>query len=563
MKKLSLLLFSVLFALCGLHAQTVVLYEDFSAITDSSSSTITNSLDQYTQVPGWSGDWVYPSNGKVKVGKSSAAGFIQTPALDLSGNNGQFVVTFDAKAWPNDNTNLILEVNGVPYTVSDLSTSTFQTFSVPFSGGTSATTIKFQGYQDNKGRFFLDNVVITSQTMGPDTVPPFVANVTATDNSLNVVFNEVLDQATAETVSNYSLDNNISVTAASLNGSVVTLSVSPALTEGNTYTLTANNIADVAGNVMTTPSTFTFTYGVSSEFQVANIAELRSKLDYTDVTVNNSSNIEYKLTGEVVVTAVASYNNQKVLQDASGAILVYDPNNALGALEVGDKVKDLYGTLTNYYGFLEFKPTQPYGSLVSIYQDVTPLTITLTQLNDESFMIQHQAELIKMNNVTFNTTGSFAVLNTYEITQNGVTASAVYPYFQDANTIGADIPTGTVNIIGFNFSTSKIGSNYLDYRYYIVPRSMNDFTTGLPQYLTENDIVVYPNPVADQLTVSLRTNKFQVTSMSVFDINGKLISTQSVSDNHIEMNTQNLAAGNYFLRLSDGKSNVTTKFVKR
>ena len=563
MKKLSLLLLSVLFALCGLNAQTVVLYEDFSAITDSSTTTITNSLDNYTQMPGWTGDWVYPSTGKVKVGKSAVAGFIQTPPLDLSDNNGQFTVTFDAKAWSGDATSLIVEVNGVPYTMEGLSTSTFNTFSLDFSGGTSATTIKFQGFQDNRGRFFLDNVIVTSQMMGPDTIPPFVANVTASDNSLGVVFNEVLDQATAETVSNYTLDNNISVAAASLNGSVVTLSVSPALTEGNTYTLTVNNVADAAGNVMTTPSTFTFTYGVSSEFQVANIAELRSKLDYTDVTVNNSSNVEYKLTGEVVVTAVASYNNQKVLQDASGAILVYDPGNALGALEVGDKVKDLYGTLTNYYGFLEFKPTQPYGSLVSIYQDVTPLTITLAQLNDQDFMIQHQAELIKMNNVTFNSTGSFAVLNTYEITQNGVTASAVYPYFQDANTIGEDIPTGTVNIIGFNFSTSKIGSTYLDYRYYIVPRSMNDFSTGLPQYLTENDIVVYPNPVNDKLTVSLRTNKFQVTSMSVFDINGKLVNTQAVNDNQIEMNTQGLAAGNYFLRLSDGKSSVTTKFVKR
>ena len=563
MKKLSLLLLTVLFGIFGLNAQTVVLSEDFSAITDSSSSTITNHLDDYTQVPGWVGDWVYPSTGKVKVGKSSAAGYIQTPALDLSGNNGQFVVTFDAKAWNGDATSLFVEVNGVPYTVDGLSTSAFQTFSVPLSGGTAATTIKFQGFQDNRGRFFLDNVLITSQAMGPDTIPPFVANVTATDNSLGVVFNEVLDQATAETVSNYSLDNNISVTAASLNGSVVTLTVSPALTEGGTYTLTANNIADVAGNVMTIPSTFTFTYGVSSEFQVANIAELRSKLDYTDVTVNNSSNVEYKLTGEVIVTAVASYNNQKVLQDASGAILVYDPNNTLGALEVGDKVKDLYGTLTNYYGFLEFKPTQPYGSLVSIYQDVTPLTITLPQLNDQSFMIQHQAELIRLNDVTFNTTGSFAVLNTYEITQDGVTASAVYPYFQDANTVGADIPTGAVNITGFNFSTSKIGSTYLDYRYYIVPRSMNDFTTGLPQYLTENDLNIYPNPVSDKLTVSLRTNSFQVTSMSVFDINGKLINTQAVRDNQIEMNTQSLAAGNYFLRLSDGKNCVTTKFVKR
>lgn len=562
MKKLSLLLLLAVFAFCGLNAQTVVLSEDFSAITDSSSSTITNHLDDYTQVPGWVGDWVYPSNGKVKVGKSSAAGFIQTPALDLSDNNGQFVVTFDAKAWNGDATSLFLEVNDIPYTVEGLSTSAFQTFSVPLSGGTSATTIKFQGFQDNRGRFFLDNVLITSQPMGPDTIGPFVANVNPSENSLAVIFNEILDQSTAQNVTNYSINNGISVTAATLNGSVVTLTVSPALTEGSDYTLIVHNVADANGNMMT-PDTVTFTYGVSSEFQVANIAELRSKLDYTDVSVNNSSNVEYKLTGEVVVTATASYNNQKVLQDASGAVLVYDPENKLGALEVGDKVKDLYGTLTNYYGFLEFKPTQPYGSLVSIYQDVTPLTITLPQLNDQNFMIQHQAELIRLNNVTFNTPGSFAVLNTYEITQDGVTASAVYPYFQDANTVGADIPTGTVNITGFNFSTSKIGSTYLDYRYYIVPRSMNDFTTGLPQYLTENDIVIYPNPVADQLTVSLRTNNFQVTSMSVFDINGKLINTQAVSDNQIEMNTQSLAAGNYFLRLSDGKNCVTTKFVKK
>ena len=562
MKKLSLLLFSVLFALCGLNAQTVVLSEDFSAITDSSSSTITNRLDEFTQVPGWTGDWVYPSTGKVKIGKSSLAGYIQTPALDLSGNNGQFVVTFDAKAWNGDATSLFVVVNDIPYTVEGLSTSAFQTFSVPLSGGTSATTIKFQGFQDNRGRFFLDNVLITSQPMGPDTIGPFVANVNPSENSLAVIFNEILDQSTAQNVTNYSINNGISVTAATLNGSVVTLNVSPALTEGSDYTLIVHNVADANGNMMT-PDTVTFTYGVSSEFQVANIAELRSKLDYTDVSVNNSSNVEYKLSGEVIVTAIASYNNQKVLQDATGAILVYDPSNILGTFDVGDKVKDIYGTLTNYYGFLEFKPTQPHGPAIEIYQDVTPLTITLQQLNDPDFMIQHQAELIQLNNVTFNTPGSFAVLNTYEITQDGVTANAVYPYFQDANTIGADIPTGTVNITGFNFSTSKIGSTYLDYRYYIVPRSMNDFTTGLPQYLTENDLNIYPNPVSDKLTVSLRTNSFQVTSMAVYDINGKLVRTQAVSDNQIEMNTQSLAAGSYFLRLSDGTNCVTTKFVKR
>ena len=561
MKKLSLLLLLAVFAFCGLNAQTIVLSEDFSGVADTNTS-IGLHLDNYTQVPGWTGNWVYSSTEKVRVGKSAEGGFIMTPELDLSGNNGGFAVTFDVKAWNNDQTRMFVEVNGVDYLVEGLSTTQFNTYTLEFTGGTTTTTVKFKSYQNSKARFFLDNIVVTSQLAGPDTIGPVMANVTPSENALAVTFNEALDPSTAQNVSNYSLDNGISVTSATLNGSVVTLGISPALVEGSTYTLIVNNVADVAGNVMTA-DTITFTYGVSTEFQVANIAELRSKLDFTDIAVNNADHTEYKLTGEVVVTAIAAYNNQKVLQDASGAILVYDPEDKLGALEVGDKVKDLYGTLTNYYGFLEFKPTQPHGEVVGIYQDVTPLTITLQQLNDPSFMIQHQAELIQLNNVTFNTTGAFAVLNTYEITQEGVTASAVYPYFQDANTVGADIPTGAVNITGFNFATSKIGSTYLDFRYYIVPRSMSDFTTGLPQYLTENDLVVYPNPVADQLTVSLRTNNFQVTSMAVYDINGKLIRAQAVSDNQIEMNTQDLAAGSYFLRLSDGKHSFTTKFVKK
>ena len=562
MKKLYILCM-ILCAFIGLNAQTVVLSEDFSAITDSSSSTITNSLDNYTQMPGWTGDWVYPSNGKVKVGKSAAAGFIKTPALDLSANGGQFVVTFDAKAWTGDATSMFVEVDGTPYTVTGLSTTAFNTFSLPCTGGTSATTIKFQGFQDSRGRFFLDNVIVTSQAAGPDTVAPFVTSVTPSANTLAVTFSEVVDPTSAQNAANYSLDNSITVTGATLNNRVVTLAVSPDLTEGATYTLVVANVADTSGNVMATADTVVFTYGVAPEFNCATIAELRSKLDYTDVTVNNASTVEYKLTGEVVVTATAAYNNQKVLQDATGAILVYDPGNNLGSLEVGDKVKDIYGTLTNYYGFLEFKPTQAYGTLVSMFEDVTPLTITLSQLNDQSFMIQHQAELIKLHDVTFTSVGQFATLSTYEISQNGVTATAVYPYFQDANTIGQDIPTGMVNITGFNFSTSKIGNTYPDYRYYIVPRSMNDFTTGINNYIDESDITIAPNPAVDQLNVVVKNDDFQVSKLFVIDMTGRVVDAQNVQDNTISLNVNTLSSGMYFLRLTDGKNNVTTKFVKK
>lgn len=569
MKKAFLLLFCSLFAIFSLNAQTVVLEEDFSLVGADSNHSVYNNLDQYTQIPGWTGNWVYTSTEKLRVGKSSAGGFLMTPALNLSGNNGSFTVTFDVKAWSasNECTNMyVLVVNGtdsVVETVNGLSTSQFQTITLPFTGGANGTKIKFKSYQETKARFFIDNIVITSVESGPDTIAPHISSVNPSSNLLAVAFNEALDPTSAQNANNYALDNNISITSATMSGNTVSLAVSPALVEGNSYTLVVSNVADVAGNVMTAPESITFTYGVSPDFQMANIAQLRTKLDYSDNTVNIADNVEYKLTGEVIVTAVAAHNNQKVIQDASGAVLVYDPSGVLGSLEVGDKVKGLYGTLTNYYGFLEFKPTQAYETLVSVYQDVEPLTITLGQLNDQSFMIQHQAELIKLNDVTFTSPGTFAVLNTYEITQSGTTATAVYPYFQDANIIGTDIPTGNVSITGFNFATGKIGSNYYDFRYYIVPRSTNDFSTGIINYVNENDVTVAPNPAVDQIRISVSNDQFQVSHCYIIDINGNVVASQNVEDNAFSVNVNQLASGFYFLRLTDGKSNVTTKFVKK
>lgn len=569
MKKAFLLLFCSLFAIFSLNAQTVVLEEDFSLVGADSNHSVYNNLDQYTQIPGWTGNWVYTSTEKLRVGKSSAGGFLMTPALNLSGNNGSFTVTFDVKAWSasNECTNMyVLVVNGtdsVVETVNGLSTSQFQTITLPFTGGANGTKIKFKSYQETKARFFIDNIVITSVESGPDTIAPHISSVNPSSNLLAVAFNEALDPTSAQNANNYALDNNISITSATMSGNTVSLAVSPALVEGNSYTLVVSNVADVAGNVMTAPESITFTYGVSPDFQMANIAQLRTKLDCSDNTVNIADNVEYKLTGEVIVTAVAAHNNQKVIQDASGAVLVYDPSGVLGSLEVGDKVKGLYGTLTNYYGFLEFKPTQAYETLVSVYQDVEPLTITLGQLNDQSFMIQHQAELIKLNDVTFTSPGTFAVLNTYEITQSGTTATAVYPYFQDANIIGTDIPTGNVSITGFNFATGKIGSNYYDFRYYIVPRSTNDFSTGIINYVNENDVTVAPNPAVDQIKISVSNDQFQVSHCYIIDINGNVVASQNVEDNAFSVNVNQLASGFYFLRLTDGKSNVTTKFVKK
>ena len=65
------------------------LSEDFSGFTDGTHATpgstdISVTLNSYTQEPGWSGLKVFSAGGEIKLGSSSAAGYIITPTLVLS-----------------------------------------------------------------------------------------------------------------------------------------------------------------------------------------------------------------------------------------------------------------------------------------------------------------------------------------------------------------------------------------------------------------------------------------------------------------------------------------------
>lgn len=477
---------------------------------------------------------------------------------------------FNSTAWEysTDGTNFTALTG---YSTTPDTTSTYRIVSLDLTGISAINDqanvylrCTLNGATSANGSYRIDNVQINAVPAGPDVYAPVLSSFNVENaTTMTLTFNEPMDPTTTQNTSNYVIDD-ATVSQAVLNSNIVTLTFNPALAEGVSHSMTIQNVADVAGNVMTA-ETITFTYGVPAEFQCATISELRNKLDFSDNTVNNANSTEYKLTGEVIVTATAAYNNQKCIQDATGAILVFDPDNKLGALSVGDKISGIYGTLTNYYGFLEFKPTHSYETFVSILEDVTPMEITMDQLNDNTFMSQHQAELLKMNNVTFDEPGgNFAVLSLYGITQNGVSATALYPYFQDAEYIGTTIPTGTFNITGFNFATTKVGNQSgLPFRYYIVPRFLNDFGTGINNYFTENDVNIYPNPAENTLHIEFDHNQFNVSGVQIFDINGKLVSSQNVDSDVNSINVSNLNSGCYFIRLSDEHNAFTTKFIKK
>ncbi len=95
---------------------------------------------------------------------------------------------------------------------------------------------------------------------GPDTVAPVISSVTSIKpREIKVLFNERMDDTSAQNITNYSIDNDVIVTGAALSQDkkMVTLSVVK-LAEEITYTLTVNDVMDIAGNPIAENSTMAF-----------------------------------------------------------------------------------------------------------------------------------------------------------------------------------------------------------------------------------------------------------------------------------------------------------------
>lgn len=154
----------------GGSEEATVFSENFNGFTNgtadsgANSTDVSTSLDTKTQSSGWTGSKVYEAGGTIKLGGSSSLGYIVTPSINLSANSGNFTLKFDAMAWSGDATEFKIYLDDVlAYTVTGLnnSTYTFGSFTINLTGGTATSKLKFEGKQASKGRFFLENLVIT------------------------------------------------------------------------------------------------------------------------------------------------------------------------------------------------------------------------------------------------------------------------------------------------------------------------------------------------------------------------------------------------------------------
>jgi hypothetical protein len=116
---------------------------------------------------------------------------------------------------------------------------------------------------DNNGLTDTDTVVVTVEP--PDTTSPLILSVTSLESSVEIQFNEALDEASATNTANYGLSNGLAIDSIwpELAYNRVTLYTTTEHQEGVTYTLTVTNVKDTAGNAMPrTTRSYTYTEGL-------------------------------------------------------------------------------------------------------------------------------------------------------------------------------------------------------------------------------------------------------------------------------------------------------------
>ncbi|MDE7357312.1 MAG: Ig-like domain-containing protein, partial [Bacteroidales bacterium] len=172
-----------------------------------------------------------------------------------------------------------------------------------------------------------------------------VTNPTAT-TTIEVHFTEALDTVSAKTVANYTLNNDITVSAAKIgdNNRTIILTTS-VMTDGTVYELTVNGVKDLVGNT-TENLKYAFTFGAIEVDDIAALLALR------DTYVNAQ---QYRIKGEVVVTAhvgTSIYIQDKNCENTKGhSLMLYDqPKTYADKFPAGTVLTKLAGSLTRYDG---------------------------------------------------------------------------------------------------------------------------------------------------------------------------------------------------------------------
>lgn len=146
--------------------------EDFSKFTKGTEEAPDNEdlgnngtiPEDYTQTPGWQGAGVYQAGGVAYIGmdNSGTKGYLSTPEMDLSANNGFFTISFRAKSTKAEGDQIYIQnfVTGAYFNESSTNiniTNEWKEYTVQLNAGTSTSYIKLNS---TSAEWYIDDIKV-------------------------------------------------------------------------------------------------------------------------------------------------------------------------------------------------------------------------------------------------------------------------------------------------------------------------------------------------------------------------------------------------------------------
>ena len=90
--------------------------------------------------------------------------------------------------------------------------------------------------------------------------------------------------------------------------------------------------------------------------------------------------------------------------------------------------------------------------------------------------------------------------------------------------------------------------------------ALNKYPSQLKSIINNSDLILYPNPASDYLKIkSIFKNSHEQINWQLTDLSGKEILSGNFIEPETTLNTNELNAGFYFLKLKTDKESITNK----
>lgn len=277
----------------------IVFREDFASLTTGNNTTTTGSSTA------WAGNINFPTGvndyqagGAVKLGTSSLAGSITSRAINLAGNGGAFTISLKVKGWSTREGDIKVTAGAQTQTVTYTATMSgdFETKTLSFTGGTSATTIKIE---TTAKRAFLDDVAVYAEAPSS---PPVITSPSTSGGIVGQAFSYQITASNAPT--SYGATNlpawaSINTTNGLISG--------PNPTAGtNVVTISASSSVGVGSTNLTITILPSGGGGTTSTIFSENMGAPTANTSIAANTFQNSGTLSFAGTGDVRITTPSS-----------------------------------------------------------------------------------------------------------------------------------------------------------------------------------------------------------------------------------------------------------------